>query len=349
MNNVILYICLFFFIISISHINAQIEFKGEEAILNSLTDKTKKKISKADKFLQQASKFDNRIEQYEKQIENYRNSSGKIKAGKIRKLQKKRNQAILQSKPIFEDAFKTRYKAYNKQLDIISNKTANNKAQELRNNASIKYKEAKKLFSKAENVAKTKDQVEYIVQGRQKFIETISLQINSIDRYTNNTPEVIAVKSDTSKIIKEEVSNDTTALDQNKQTTTIPPTTPAVTTVAPPVPVSTTIPVTEVPTVKPKPVTIVKEKELGNTFLSVQVIATTRPATSDEIRNVYKGNMKVMEFKSGEYYRYNVGKFRSVEDAKKFISINKIKGFVVAYKDSKRITVHQALSILATE
>ncbi|MBN2167264.1 MAG: hypothetical protein JW717_13390 [Marinilabiliaceae bacterium] len=340
-----LHIALIFFI-SIA-LNAQISIKEESEIQTILTPQTKKNISKSDKLYMKGIEYDKKIESYEKEIEALRNSKGKIKEGKIKRLETKRNEAIIQSKPIFEDAFKVRFKAYDKQINTLLKETPNNNSvTSLNNDANTKYKQARKLFSKSENTAKTLTKVEHIVQGRQKFLESISLKVKTINtlitesntepKPSQSTITTVSNITDTS-VVK---TTNKPIINQSNTPITTTQVSPVASVITTPTPVALTKETT-------KPAVIIKEKELGNIFLSVQILATNSPATQEQIRNVYKGNMKVMEFKSGQYYRYNVGKFSTIDDAKKFIAMNNLKGFVVAYKDSQRISVNEAVSILS--
>ena len=326
-------------------IYSQLDIKGENEISDQLSSQAKKKIAKSDKILEKAYVFDKKIEQYEQQIESLKNA-GKVKIRKIEHLENKRNSAILQSKPLYQDAFKLRSKAYNKELQKINNPVK--QITDLNNKANSKYREAKKLFNKADNTAKTSSQVELIVQGREKYIESISNLVQALNYNAQPTEPLVAEKKDTIPETQTEtvpVKNEIPTVTANVQTS--PPPTPAATPVTVAA-VSTPI-IPEKTNQKPEsdPI-ILKDKAPGSVFLSVQVLATNKPATPEQIKSVYKGSLKVMEFKSGQYYRYNIGKFRTVDEAKKFIAINNLKGFVVGYNNSERISVSEAINLMAS-
>jgi hypothetical protein len=347
---------LLFLIIASASVYSQTNIKGEKEIQSILAPEVQSKITKSDQLFAKADKYDSKARSYEKEIASLKSSDNDDNSGKIERLEEKRNSNIILSKPIFEDAYKMRYTAYQKQYTILGNEhpVNANVVGDYNAQSNEKYKEAQKLFKKADNTGKTSNQVELIITGRHTFEDAIALQIQAINtlaniKPTNTITEVKKTVPDTTLTAKPTVAPTTTS-PKPTVVATPPPTTVA--TVIAPAAVATTTAVAAtvtpaVTTVKEsKPPTIVKESELGNVFLTIQIMASTTPATSQQIAAVYKGNFKVMEIQSGEYYRYNVGKFSNTDEAKKFITMNNLKGFVVAYKDSERISVNEALTLI---
>lgn len=110
--------------------------------------------------------------------------------------------------------------------------------------------------------------------------------------------------------------------------------------------VPTPVKVAEKPIIKeePKP-EIIKQPE---TYFSIQVMADKKKAVASQLTRVYNGKRKIMLHEGDGWYRYSVGKFKSVAEASSTMKSENIKGFVVAYSDEKRITISQAKTILNT-
>jgi hypothetical protein len=87
-------------------------------------------------------------------------------------------------------------------------------------------------------------------------------------------------------------------------------------------------------------------EELGDVFITIQIMSIKTAATAEQITQVYSGSQKVMELISADYYRYAVGKFRSVDEAKAAMVAENIKGIVVAFRKNERISVAEAVTVL---
>ncbi len=83
-----------------------------------------------------------------------------------------------------------------------------------------------------------------------------------------------------------------------------------------------------------------------NVYFSIQVLADKKPATVTQQKMVYKGSREVIENMGSGWYRYSVGKFSSYSKAASTMKTEGIKGFVVAYNGSERITTSEAKKIL---
>lgn len=81
-------------------------------------------------------------------------------------------------------------------------------------------------------------------------------------------------------------------------------------------------------------------------LFSIQILAKTSPASLDQLYSIYNGEEEVFLRRSGDYYRYMVGKFKTLFEAKIFKNKEKIEGFIVAYKNSERITIKEATEII---
>jgi hypothetical protein len=103
---------------------------------------------------------------------------------------------------------------------------------------------------------------------------------------------------------------------------------------------------------------VIIEKEVeqdtswNGTIFSVQILASKTPIKAEIIKrnlNIYE---KISEKYNGVWYRYSVGKFDNLEDAKKHRNIYREKAgtknsFIVVYRNGERISLEDALNYAA--
>ena len=82
-------------------------------------------------------------------------------------------------------------------------------------------------------------------------------------------------------------------------------------------------------------------------YFTVQILADKKPVSDSKIRTIYKGSLPVVENQGDGWYRYSLGKFDSYPAAKKALAESQVKGYVVAYKNSDRISVREAISLIS--
>jgi len=96
-----------------------------------------------------------------------------------------------------------------------------------------------------------------------------------------------------------------------------------------------------------KEVEVIEAKPVeSNVYFTIQVLADKKPATTTQQKMVYKGSRKVIENVGSGWYRYSVGRFLSYTEAASTMKSEGIKGYVVAYRGSERITTQEAKRIL---
>jgi len=81
-------------------------------------------------------------------------------------------------------------------------------------------------------------------------------------------------------------------------------------------------------------------------FFGIQVLSKSSPATEEQLKQVYTGNEKPYLMQNDGYYRYLVGKFKTLFEARVFQNQTQVKGFIVAYKDGEKIPVQEAVEML---
>jgi hypothetical protein len=88
-----------------------------------------------------------------------------------------------------------------------------------------------------------------------------------------------------------------------------------------------------------------KAQQANNVYFSIQILSKTSPATPEQLRSVYNGNEEVVLKRSDNYYRYLIGQFKTLFEARIFKNNEDIEGFIVAYKNDKRITIKEATDL----
>jgi hypothetical protein len=101
--------------------------------------------------------------------------------------------------------------------------------------------------------------------------------------------------------------------------------------------------------------TVDKKTEVDSSLLKeiifkVQIAAHTVPLTEEYLRTIYKGGMKIDLIYEEEWYKYSVGRYRSLEEATVTLeNCNVNKAFIVAYQSGKKLTIEEALKRLALQ
>ncbi len=89
-----------------------------------------------------------------------------------------------------------------------------------------------------------------------------------------------------------------------------------------------------------------ENKVVGDVFFTIQFIADKKPVSEDVLRSKYSGDQEIVKMESDGWYRYSAGKFTDLQKAKEVMKSENIKGFIVAYKNDKRITISEAIGLL---
>ncbi len=81
-------------------------------------------------------------------------------------------------------------------------------------------------------------------------------------------------------------------------------------------------------------------------YFTIQIMADKVKVSQSRLDRVYIGSRKIIENVADGWYRYSVGKFGSYSEAASAMKKEGIKGYVVAYKGSTRISVSEAKRLL---
>ncbi|MBI9061003.1 MAG: SPOR domain-containing protein [Marinilabiliaceae bacterium] len=96
-----------------------------------------------------------------------------------------------------------------------------------------------------------------------------------------------------------------------------------------------------------KPIAISDKPKVGDTFFTIQIMADRKKTAPDQIKRIYSGSMKVDERKGDGWFRYSIGVFSTYEEAGRVMKREGVKGYIVAYSQSKRISISEAKKLLS--
>ncbi len=95
---------------------------------------------------------------------------------------------------------------------------------------------------------------------------------------------------------------------------------------------------------KKKEKVVINPKDI---IFRVQIAAHTIQINDDYLKSIYSGSYKIDEVYEEGWYKYQIGMFKTLEEAEKVLNESQVKkAFVVAYQDGRKLTLHQAEDIL---
>ncbi len=88
-----------------------------------------------------------------------------------------------------------------------------------------------------------------------------------------------------------------------------------------------------------------KTRSLAGLKFEVQIAASKKVIPSWQLKRIYKGGQQIKQRNYDGWFKYSVGDFSSYQEAKSFARKIKVRGaFVVAYKNSQKIDIKEAIS-----
>lgn len=99
--------------------------------------------------------------------------------------------------------------------------------------------------------------------------------------------------------------------------------------------------------------TVDKNAEIDSSLLAeiifkVQIAAHTVPLTEEYLRTIYLGGMQIDMIYEEEWYKYSIGRYKTLEEATETLEgCNVKKAFVVAYQAGKKLTIREAMERMA--
>lgn len=340
----IVFICCF--TISVLGVNAQ---KSE---LLSASDS--KRIASSDKKINKGNLIAEKKEKYTSQIEELENGDGRIRIGKIERLKTKANKEVIKSASYYKDGYSKKYKTYRKVVNQgLKNKTLNPDVSKMKDYAATAYKNGRKWRRKSSGLSDVNKAVEYLYKANGveedaiktlvKIIESGNVVEEKESLVIEQTKDSVIEVPDTSSVIEPPILllpkdtlpsvNDSTSISVTVDSTSMSPKLDEVT-----------------PLIEDQAVVI--EPEKSNELLlyfSVQVLAEKQPVPKEKVITLYNGPLEVVKHEADGWYRYSIGKFENLEDAKDMIAKTGIKGYVVAYHNEERISTRQAVELMTAE
>jgi hypothetical protein len=89
---------------------------------------------------------------------------------------------------------------------------------------------------------------------------------------------------------------------------------------------------------------------LKDIIFKVQIAAHTVPLSEEYLRTIYLGGMPIDMIYEEEWYKYSIGRFKTLEEATETLEeCNVKKAFITAYQGGKKLTIQEALERLALQ
>ncbi len=353
-------------------------FAYEKKLNDILNSKELKKISSAEKLIAKGDAIIKQTEVLEIEIEKLKNANGRVKTGKINKCSKQIAEKKVKASLYYKDGYKKYIDVLDNRLKILD-KSGNFLAKEIRNDIKVLEKKARKQYNKAENLSSPEKTIELLELAQENQKKAIDLQkkcILSLSKTHKEEPVLVAEQTvkDSTSIAKATVSEQesTNPLTTNKLSllsTDLSNGSNATTTTGA-LAVSTAAvvvdPFNETNKAAPSEITqseMIREKSApanepveealienqttnAEVFLTIQFMADKKKATDAQISSIYSGNKEVIEMNISNWYKYSVGRYKSIEEAQADMKAENIKGFIVAYYKKQRISVKKAVSLL---
>ncbi len=359
--------------------------KSEKAVIEKLTSKDKGKIAKADKWLTKGNGILKEASVYDDKAAAMKEAEGKIKMGKINKLEKKSDGLKIKAASYLQDGYKKKAKVFG---SIIKDSRKTNpqlasRLKEVEFTSDKKIKKSKKLYRKADDMASKSKAVEYFELGHKNYVEAIDIlcdglavvyNMESLNEQENiTTEEDVAAKDEGETEEQQSVAENNEAdLTENAANSAgvngavaggvaVAATTVAVVAVGNDNDENKETEIAEAAQAEteavvapeqalaadtiPQAVTPEEKKDI-DTFFTIQFIADKNPVSQEVLKTKYAGTQEVVEMSTGGWYRYSAGKFTKLDEAKAVMKAEGIKGFIVAYKSGERITVSEAVELL---
>jgi hypothetical protein len=340
------FIGLFLTVLFSLPVNSQIRVEGEQEVIRKMNNGELKMIQRSDRKLSRADKYASQIRNYDRAIESLQNSKGRIRTGKINRLERKINELMTMALPYYKAGYKLRYKAFENYIK------ANGRGDEgeMILKAQDRFRQGSKLYRKSDNVSSEKRQSEMIALGNQKKLEALNIQLSiakplgiPVAQETNQAaPQVVAEVPALAVPVVQPVDSVVNIPEVKPEESMVVVKEPQVVVMQP---------VAEVvaPVAEPVSSPAKAAKLTGDVFLTVQLMASKTPVPREQLRQKYSGKEEIMEMRAADWYRYVVGKFSSVDEAKSFMAESNLQGIVTAYKNGERISVQEALSLIQSK
>ncbi len=348
---------------------------------HNLNESDKKKISVAERKIKKAESIVKKADKYTSQIEILKND-GKVRTGKIQRLETKANNIIIKSSSFYKDGYGKKYETYQSAVErYLKDGSLEFDFESNKNEARKTYKTGRKWRRKSKSQANVDKGVEYLLKANEvegsaiEALENILTHVNSNDKpedvieeelteATTISEEIIAVEP-TTPIVAEakEDSSLTVSPDTLNTTVTLPEALIPTDTINTPVISQDTLtiafndtasvdtPITETAKIDTEPIVDeVAEPEQAKdltTYFTIQFLADKQPVPKEKITSIYNGPVEVIKHEADGWFRYSIGRYSDINNAKETLQSTGVKGYVVAYHNNNRISTREAIEILS--
>ncbi|MCW3785689.1 hypothetical protein [Plebeiibacterium sediminum] len=353
---------------------------------NNLSESDQKKVAVAEKKINKAESIVKKADKYTSEIEALKND-GSVRTRKIQKLETKANKIIIKSSSYYKDGFGKKYGTYRGAVQRnIKEGNLSSDFESRKNEAHKTYKVGRKWRRKSGSQGNVDKGVEYLLKANElegKAIGSLIDILANVDK--NTTIEETSLAEDTTsqqldiiatppiEPITEEPTLDS-ALVMASDYETITPTdsllqdvtlvqdtlssSPIIQDSIPNTITETTAVLAEdVITAIPAEPVIETTEEVEvteipkdfNTYFTIQFLADKQPVPKEKITSMYNGPLEIIKHEADGWFRYSIGKFTDISEAKKTLQTTGVNGYVVAYHNNTRISTREAIEIMAGE
>ncbi len=353
---------------------------------NKLSESDQKKVAIAEKKIKKAESIVRKADKYTSEIESLKND-GSVRTRKIQKLETKANRIIIKSSSYYKDGFGKKYNTYRGavQQNIKEGNLSTN-YESKKDEAHKTYRIGRKWRRKSNSQGNVDKGVEYLLKANEvegkaigslidiiANVKDVSLneEITLTEDSTNQPTNIVAIQAlepiteeanlDSTLVIAEDsiISTQTDSLKQDValvQDTLS--TTPLVQDTVQSIVPDTTSVLTDTEETASIIEPVVEEVEKVNlpettknlnTYFSIQFLADKQPVPKEKITSMYNGPLEVIKHEADGWFRYSVGKFTDINEAKQTLQSSGIKGYIVAYHNNKRISTRKAIEIMTAE
>jgi hypothetical protein len=338
----------------------------------ALTNKEIKRIESAEKLIAKGDALLQDTKEIEAEIERLKNAEGRTQTGKINRYNKKIAEVKVKASLFYQDGYKRYIDVLDDHIKALE-KSGNSEAVQARDDVRSLERKARKLYNKAENKPSAEKMVELIElaqSSQQKAIEIHSNCIINLSEAISNATVAIdkSVMLDTLSVIEapieeplvaavdsttlqtEEMLSVTSAIESAPSLNTVM-VAPITVATLPELPVDSTETMPVEAAFEPETEVIVEAPVVINTdvFFTIQIMADKQKASNDQLKNLYDGSKEVIEMHINDWFKYSVGRYQDLEEAKADMSRENIKGFIVAYNKNQRISVKEAVALINGE
>ncbi len=328
------YLILLLFFVSISCYSAN----------SVLTSRDKAKIARNEKKIVAGEVYLKESDNYLKLIENSSKSGRAHKRDSVR-LTNKHVRTRLHSFTYLKEGYKGLYRAYASASKDYNKLEMNPTVTNLLESAATSHSKGRKNFRKVPDqedkhkaVKSMNAAIEFEQTAISKLKEAVALLEGDATGSSNSVSPALPVVA---------LSVDSVAT--LSATNIVAPPIAPVTTVAPVVPAVVPVAIVAPAVIKDSTTTVSSEiisHDDATTFFSIQINASKARLEPAQLATYYSGKYKIVLTEADGYFRYSVGKFLSVEDAKKVIEKEKIKGYIVGYLNNSRVSVAEVTKAL---